>query len=81
MQLLATLTYDNDDRRKHTCRNKNKNPEAQSQECSSNCARNEKDSHLSPPGESIHFTIIDRPFAPHPPSISLIHNFGQKKLD
>src|SRR5215469_13641138 len=57
---MVTSTNDNDHRCKHTRRNENENLEAQSQQYSSNCARNEKDSHLSPPGESTHFTIINR---------------------
>src|SRR5215467_2349355 len=77
-QFMVTSTNDNDHRCKHTRRNENENLEAQPQQYSSNCAYNKKDSHL-PLGT--HFTIIDRPSPTHPPNISLVHDFGQKKLD
>jgi hypothetical protein len=55
---MATSTNDNDHRCNDTRRNENEYLEAQSQQYSANCARNEKDSHL-PLGT--HFTVIDRP--------------------
>src|SRR6516164_10885127 len=55
---MPNSTNDNDHRCKDARRNENENLEAQSQQYSSNCARNKKDSHLP---LSTHFTIIDRP--------------------